>query len=194
LEVLGILATSFILNIIPFAGPSNLLIASNIALAFGVDPLTIGFLVAFGSASAKFTHYLVTFYAGKFVGEKRRKRLDAVVVKLRRWTMLAVFAVAATPIPDEPLIIPLGLMRYNPAKLFLAYFAGKLVITVAGAYLGRFAHEIFVSAVSEEVLIAISIIVTIIITTVLLKIDVVKIGEKILKRKTRSGETVEGDC
>jgi membrane protein DedA with SNARE-associated domain len=137
---------------------------------------------------------LVTFYAGKFVGEKRRKRLDAVVVKLRRWTMLAVFAVAATPIPDEPLIIPLGLMRYNPAKLFLAYFAGKLVITVAGAYLGRFAHEIFVSAVSEEVLIAISIIVTIIITTVLLKIDVVKIGEKILKRKTRSGETVEGDC
>lgn len=182
------------MNIIPFAGPSNLLIASNIALAFGVDPLTIGFLVAFGSASAKFTHYLVTFYAGKFVGEKRRKRLDAVVVKLRRWTMLAVFAVAATPIPDEPLIIPLGLMRYNPAKLFLAYFAGKLVITVAGAYLGRFAHEIFVSAVSEEVLIAISIIVTIIITTVLLKIDVVKIGEKILKRKTRSGETVEGDC
>jgi membrane protein YqaA with SNARE-associated domain len=102
-ELLGILMTSFVLNIIPFAGPSNLFIASNAALvAADVDPFTIGLLVAFGSASAKFIHYLVTFFAGKYIGEKRRKRLDVASVKLKKYAMLALFVVAATPLPDEP--------------------------------------------------------------------------------------------
>jgi ABC-type bacteriocin/lantibiotic exporter with double-glycine peptidase domain len=63
-ELLGVLLGSFILNLIPFAGPSNLLIASNAALLVNTDPFTLGFLVAFGSASAKFIHYVVTFFVG----------------------------------------------------------------------------------------------------------------------------------
>ena len=178
--------TSFVLNIIPFAGPSNLFIASNAAfVAADVDPFTIGLLVAFGSASAKFIHYLVTFFAGKYIGEKRRKRLDVASVKLKKYAMLALFVVAATPLPDEPVIIPLGLLRYNPAKLFLAYFAGKLLIGVVGAYLGKLTHEVFVSTISDEILMIISIIVTVVVTIVLLKVDVGKLAERMLKRKIK---------
>jgi hypothetical protein len=32
------------------------------------------------------------------------------------------FGSAATPIPDEPVAIPLGLTKYNPAKFLLAFF------------------------------------------------------------------------
>jgi membrane protein DedA with SNARE-associated domain len=176
--------TSFLLNIIPFAGPSNLFIASNAALLVtDADPFTIGLLVALGSASAKFIHYLITFFAGKYIGEKRRKNLDAAGLMLKKWAMLALFVVAASPLPDEPVVIPLGLIRYNPAKLLLAYFAGKLVIGVAGAFLGRFYHEVFVSTISEQLLMIISIVVTIVITIVLLRVDFEKLAEKILKRK-----------
>jgi membrane protein DedA with SNARE-associated domain len=185
-ELLGILMTSFVLNIIPFAGPSNLFIASNAALvAADVDPFTIGLLVAFGSASAKFIHYSVTFFAGKYISEKRRKRLDVASVRLKKYAMLALFVVAATPLPDEPVIIPLGLLRYNPAKLFLAYFAGKLLICVVGAYLGKLTHEVFVSTISDEILMIISIIVTVVVTIVLLKVDVGKLAERMLKRKIK---------
>ncbi|MFZ0965051.1 MAG: hypothetical protein WAN82_00275, partial [Candidatus Bathyarchaeia archaeon] len=77
-ELLSILVTSFVLNLLPFAGPSNLLIAAtNAALFLDLDPFSIGFLVALGSASAKFIHYLVTFFLSGFLGEERRKRLDA---------------------------------------------------------------------------------------------------------------------
>jgi membrane protein DedA with SNARE-associated domain len=176
--------TSFLLNIIPFAGPSNLFIASNAALLVtGADPFTIGFLVAVGSASAKFIHYLITFFAGKYIGEKRRKNLDAAGLMLKKWAMLVLFVVAATPLPDEPVIIPLGLIRYNPAKLLLAYFAGKLIIGIAGAYLGRFYHEVFVSTINDQLLMIISIAVTIVITIALLRIDFQKLAEKIVKRK-----------
>jgi membrane protein DedA with SNARE-associated domain len=184
IEIFGILLTSFLLNIIPFAGPSNLFIASNIALKMSsVDPLTIGLFVAVGSASAKFIHYMVMFFAGKHIGEKRRERLDAAAPKLKKWAFLALFVVAATPLPDEPVIIPLGLIRYNPGKLFLAYFSGKLLIGVIGAYLGVFTHEVFVSMIDENALMVVSIVVTVVITIVLLKVDVMKLAERILKRK-----------
>jgi membrane protein YqaA with SNARE-associated domain len=182
-ELLIILATSFGLNLIPFAGPSNLLIATNAALLVDADPFSVGFLVALGSASAKFIHYLVTFFLSGFLGEERRKRLDAAGVKLKRWAFLALFAVAATPLPDEPVIIPLGLLKYNPVKFYVVYFVGKLSITVIGAYLARFSQGALAPWMSQEVLMIASIVLTIVVTIVLLKVDVGKIAEKIFKRK-----------
>jgi len=182
-ELLGILLTSFVLNLIPFAGPSNLLIASNSALIVDADPVTIGLLVAFGSASAKFIHYIVMFFVRGFIGERSKKRLAAVGLRLKRWAFLALFVVAATPLPDEPVVIPLGLMRYNPVKFYLAYFLGKLSITVAGAYLGRLGEHFLAPWISPEMLMVASIVLTIIATVVLLKVDVGKIAERVLRRK-----------
>ena len=181
-ELLSILVTSFALNLIPFAGPSNLFIASNVALLVNVDPLTIGFLVALGAASAKLIHYLITFFVSGFIGEQRRKRLNAAGLKLKHWAFLALFIVAATPLPDEPVIIPLGLMKYSPIKFYLSYFLGKLSITIVGAYLGRFSQQFLAPWLSPEILVVASIILTILVTVVLLKVDVAKIAKKIFRR------------
>jgi membrane protein DedA with SNARE-associated domain len=102
-------------------------------------------------------------------------------VKARRWAFLAVFIAAATPIPDDPVIIPLGLMKYNPAKFALAYFVGKLSIAVLGAFLGGFGDQFLSGYVSQTVLVIISIVLTIAITALLLKVDLSRIAEQILK-------------
>jgi membrane protein YqaA with SNARE-associated domain len=182
-ELLALVAFSFSLNIIPFAGPSNLMIASSAALFVDADPVTIGLLVAFGSASAKFIHYLVSFFIRRFMSEERRERLDVAGLKFKRWAFLALFVVAATPLPDEPVVIPLGLLKYNPAKFYLAYFLGKLSITVLGAYLGKWGQQSLAPWISMEMLMVISIVLTILVTIVLLKVDVGKIAEKVLKGK-----------
>jgi len=181
-ELLGVLLTSFVLNLIPFAGPSNLLIAADAALLVNVDPWVIGFLVAFGSASAKLMHYVVTFFVGSLVREERRKLLNKVSQKVGRWAFVALYVAAATPIPDEPIVIPLGLLKYNPIKFYLAYFLGKLSITILGAYMGKTAKNLFASTISQQILVAVSIILTIAITIILLKVDVNKILQTI-KRK-----------
>lgn len=161
-----------------------MLIASTIALKFtDVNPLMIGFLVAFAAATAKFIHYLVMFFAGRYVSEKRLKRIDVESPVLRKWAPIALFVVAATPIPDEPVIVPLGLIRYNPGKLFIAYFLGKLLVSFAGAYFGVFTHHILGSMIDENVLIVISIVLTVIVTVILLKVDVSKLVERKFKRK-----------
>jgi membrane protein DedA with SNARE-associated domain len=181
-ELLGVLLTSFTLNLIPFTGPSNLLIASNAAMLVDSDPFTLGLLVALGSAMAKFIHYVITFFIGKHISKERREHLDVAGLRFGRWSALALFAVAATPLPDEPVIIPLGLLKYNPAKFFSVYFLGKLSITIIGAYLGQVGEGFFTSFMSQEVFIVLSIVLTIIFTVALLKIDFVKLSKKVLKR------------
>ena len=186
IELFFVLLTAFGFNLIPFAGPSNLLIASNAALLMGAtDPwilVAIGFLVALGASFAKGLHYLITFFVGKRLKGKQRERLEEDRAKLKRWAFWLLFLAAATPIPDEPIVIPLGLMKYNPSKFFAAFFSGKLSITVVGAFLGAWGGHAFSEWLSPEVTVALSIILTVVITIILLKVDVGKIADKINKK------------
>lgn len=182
IELLSILVFSFGINIIPFASPSNLLIASNAALLVNANPLSIGILVALGATCAKLIHYIISFFVGKHIGDERRRRLDIAAVKVRRWAFLALFIAAATPIPDDPVIIPLGLMKYNPAKFTLSYFAGKFSIAVLGAFLGGFGDQLLSGYISQVALVIISIVLTIAITLILLKVDLSRIAVRILKK------------
>lgn len=181
-ELLSILFFAFGINMIPFASPSNLFIASNAALLVDADPVRIGILVALGSTSAKLIHYVVTFFVGKYVGEERRKRLDTTALKTKRWAFPAIIIAAASPIPDEPVIVTLGLMKYNPAKFSLAYFAGKLPITIIGASLGGFGESLLGGYLTQSVLAIISIILTIGITLVLLKVNLSETAKRLLKK------------
>jgi len=181
-ELFSLLAVSFGINMIPFASPSNLLIASNAAVLVDADPLSIGAIVALGATCAKLVHYIVSFFIGKHVGEQRRDRLDTAAARARRWAFPAVLIAAATPIPDDPVIIPLGLMKYSPAKFTLAYLAGKFSITVLGAYLGGVGDQFLSGYISQLALATISIVSTVAITIVLLKVDLSGIAERILKR------------
>lgn len=186
IEFLITFAVAFALNLIPFFGPSNLLIASTAAIGMAnPDPgslLIIAFLIALGAALAKGIHYMITFFISGHLGEKNRKKLDAEAVKVKRWAFPLLYLAAATPIPDEPIVIPLGLLKYSPAKFFTAYFLGKITITIAGVFLGTWIESNFSPFLSPITLIAISIALTVIITLIMFKVDVGKIAERMLKK------------
>jgi len=187
-----IFAPSFGLNLIPFAGPSNLFIASTLAISLGsTDPLSlvfIGGVLALGSALAKGIHYMVTFFiSGRFL-KNRRQKLDAGGSRLRRWAFPLLFIAAATPIPDEPIVIALGLMKYSPSKFFVAYFLGKFGVGVMGAFMGAFAVVRFGDFMSLEAMAAMSIAMTIVVTILLFKVDLGKLAQKYLHRKPKADQ------
>jgi len=182
IELFSVLLFTFGVNMIPFAGPSNLLIASNAAILVNSDPWSIGLIVALGSTSAKLIHYTVTFFIGKHVSEKRKQRLQNTAKKTKKWAIPAIFIAAASPVPDDPVVIPLGLMRYNLGKFAAAYFAGKLSIAVLGAFLGGMSEEFLGGYVSQVALFIISLVLTIVITVVLLKVDLSETIERTLRK------------
>jgi membrane protein DedA with SNARE-associated domain len=191
IEVIILFLTAFGFNLIPFAGPSNLLIASTAAIGLGNADATslviIGVIIALAAALAKGIHYLITFFVSGHLSQKRQAKLGADASKIKRWAMPLLFLVAATPLPDEPVVIPLGLMKYSPSKFFTAYFLGKLTIAVTGAFIGQKASKLFSGWLSPEQIFVASIIVsiflTVVITAILLKVDMDKLAKKYLRRK-----------
>jgi len=176
--LLGVFILSCAVYLIPFIGPSTMFFSGGLAclpILHSYSPFFIGLIVAIGSSVAKVIHYCVSYFAGGILSEERASKLHKYCEKMGRWKAFAVFLAAATPIPDEPVLIGLGLVQYSPLRVFLAFLVGKLVVTIPGAYIGRSAGVALNREVGDFWGTVVSIIFTVIVTIVLLKFDVEKI-------------------
>lgn len=187
---LGILAFTFTVSLVPFASPSNALMAALIAMSFpNMDKVLIGVSVALGATLAKTVHFSASYGVGKLL-EKRVG--DERIGKYGRATLYAMnFIAAATPLPDEWIVIPMGLGRMNPLWFFLTYLAGKLAITIPAAYIGRGISH-FVEGFLGENTWVLSLIVGIIVAVVFVLIDFERISAKLFRGlKLRGDRGVE---
>jgi len=168
---LGVFAISLAVNLLPFTSPSNLVLAGAIAFLFPtMNAVLLGVTVALAASIAKTAHYYVASYVGG-KGGNRGAKLQYYGKRLGRWGALAAFVAAATPIPDDPVVIPLGLTGYSPVKFFVSYLTGKAVISVAGAYLGRQSALTLQGLFpTSEHIVAIAV-VSILIASILFKVD-----------------------
>ncbi|MCL2172275.1 MAG: VTT domain-containing protein [Nitrososphaerota archaeon] len=200
---------AFGLNLIPFVGPSNMIIAANAGYSLDNGDVTsflfIGIITALGATLAKSTHYVVTFFISQQLNEnkqtspdqtkslrhrlqlfisqhlsgKKYTTLNANTTKIKNRAFLSIYLAAATPIPDEPIVITLGLMKYSITKFVGAYFLGKLTIAGIGAFLGNTMSSISAEHISQEMLIVMSIVLTIIMMIILLKVDLGKLFNRL---------------
>ena len=133
----GLLVICFIINMIPFLSPSNMVLAGAAMLLLpGYNPLLVGIIVAISATSAKLIHFFVVRGSRVVLSEERLQSLDAEKQRVEKWGALALFIAAASPIPDDPLIVYVGLTKYNTMKFIVSYFIGKVAVTIAGALIG----------------------------------------------------------
>ena len=153
------------------------------AIAFllpAINPFLVGLSVALAASIAKTGHYYIASYLGS-KARNRTEKLQSYGKKLGRWGALAAFVAAATPIPDDPIVIPLGLARYSPIKFFLAYLLGKALISIGGAYLGQRAALTFENLLPTNEYIALTLALSIVLVAVLVKVDLSAIALKLSK-------------
>ena len=133
----GLLIICFIINMIPFLSPSNMVLAGAAMLLLpGFNPILVGFIVAIAATSAKLIHFFVVRGSRMVLSEERLKSLDSEKSRVEKWGALALFIAAASPVPDDPLIIYVGLTKYNTVKFTISYFIGKVAVTILGALIG----------------------------------------------------------
>jgi membrane protein YqaA with SNARE-associated domain len=136
---LGLLIACFLINMLPF-GPSNMVLAGIAALILPhLDFISIGVIVAAAATSAKFMHYWTVRGSRQIMSDERLSSLEKERERVEKWGALALFLAAASPFPDDPIIVYVGLTKYNVVKFLVSYFIGKVAVTLAGAYIG---HEI----------------------------------------------------
>lgn len=137
------------------------------------DPLLLGLVAGAGGAVGKITSYVLGRLGYLAAGEKNKRNLNAIHDLMSKYGMLGVFIFAVTPLPDDVYVIPMGIVRLPFWRFFVADLAGKVLLSVLVAYLGRAylsALSVFLGEESLPVL-ALAIVSTAAISIVIMRCD-----------------------
>jgi len=172
----GLFIICFAINMIPFLSPSNMVLAGAAVLTFSIlgpvgiaEALLIGIIVAITATLAKLIHFYVVRGSRVVLSEERLKSLDSEKQRVEKWGALALFIAAASPVPDDPLIVYVGLTKYNTVKFIISYFIGKVAVTIAGAIIALFGLTLGGGFFESMPVVVASIALTAIITGILFK-------------------------
>ncbi|MEM2214667.1 MAG: hypothetical protein QXP47_06550 [Candidatus Nezhaarchaeales archaeon] len=178
---IGVSLFTFAISLVPFVSPSNALMAMLIAMSFpNMNKLAIGLSVALGATLAKTVHFTAFYGLGKVVDKKAgRKRVMSRYGRLIMYIMNII--AAATPIPDEWIVIPLGLTQASFIWFATTYFIGKLVITIPSAYIGHAIAPLVMEAFGRGTWMF-SVVIGIAITAIFIFVDVEKASLKVLRK------------
>ena len=192
LGYIGILAMSFIgASSIIFPIPYTIVI---FLIASRYDPVLLAVFGGAGAALGEFTGYLLGFYGRRILSEERRRKMEALVKLFGRYGPLAIFLFALTPLPDDLLFIPLGIMRYKLVKAFIPALLGKVLMLFILAYFGRIGADVILLIFGEGnmwVGMAITAVLLTIILILLFRIDWEKVLQKYMGN--RGENRVESD-
>jgi len=185
LGYLGIFLTSFAGTtsiIIPIPYVPILLAA---ALSGKFNPALLTLVAGSGSGIGEMVGYAMGYAGRKAVGEKYERRFAALAKIFSKYGATAIYIFALTPLPDDLIIIPLGLIKYGFWRAFIPCFLGKLsmcaIVAYSGAYASNIIYQLYGEAgVTSTIIAAIALS---IVLMLLFKIDWEKILEKYLGEK-----------
>jgi membrane protein YqaA with SNARE-associated domain len=106
------------------------------------DPLLIAVFAGLGATLGEFSGYLIGYGGRRVIGEKYKKKMDVLMKLFKRFGPVVIFVFALTPLPDDLLFIPLGVMRYSILGAFIPALLGKFLSNLIIAYAGRFSLQL----------------------------------------------------
>jgi membrane protein YqaA with SNARE-associated domain len=166
--------------VLSFAGASSVVIPIPytvvlLAIAPAFDPLLLAVAVGLGSAAGELVGYGIGYMGGWVIGKERRRQSDAMLRIFNRYGVPVIFIFALTPLPDDLLFIPLGLMHYSLWKAFVACATGKFFMAFIIASVGKVTGMVF--AVDWLFTLVITVLLALVVVA-MFRIDWVKLAEK----------------
>ncbi|MDG6221815.1 MAG: VTT domain-containing protein [Candidatus Bathyarchaeota archaeon] len=175
---LGIFIISFVGSVsVIFPIPYTLVI---FGLGSVLDPVLIAISGGLGAALGEFSGYALGYYGTSKISEERRKKMDFMVKIFDKYGPVTIFLFALTPLPDDLLFIPLGVMRYSFLKAFIPAIIGKTLMTFIIAYSGQQSLELITVILGESGFLgtAITVVLLAIVIFAMIKIDWEKVFKK----------------
>ena len=105
--------------------------------AWDFDILMIAAVAAMGAAIGELSGYLIGLGGRKTITKKNKRKIDFLERVFKKFGAVAIFAFAFTPLPDDLVFIPLGIMRYNVIKALIPAYIGKFCMYLVVASAGR---------------------------------------------------------
>ncbi len=125
-----------------FPVPDTLVIFTLSGFRFGnawaFDIFVTAAVAGTGAALGELSGYLIGVGGRKTMIKRYKKKIEFLEKVFKKFGSVAIFAFAFTPLPDDLVFIPLGMMRYNVVKAFVPAFIGKFCMYFIVASAGRF--------------------------------------------------------
>ncbi len=150
----GLFLACFIVNLIPFISPSNMVLAGLAMILLYPGPLDlwvavqVGVVVALSASASKLVLYSTMRGSRVVLSEEMLAKIDYERERVKKWGAIALFISAASPVPDDPIVIYCGLTEYSIPKLLASYSLGKVAVTIPGALIASAVSSFFGSAPS----------------------------------------------
>lgn len=178
----GTFIISVLGNLIPFL-PVPYLVPIFL-LSEVLEPFFVGITVGIGASLGKCVSYAIGRGGRAVLDEKKKKELECFGNLLGKYGAVAVYLFASLPLPDDIIVMPFGIIKYNFKRFFLALLLGKLTLGMLVAYTARYSFEyakIFIGNGDPLPTIIVSVVFMLIMTWVIYKIDWIEATQYIEK-------------
>lgn len=106
-----------------------------------LNPFLLGIAAGLGSTVGEFSAYILGAGGRRVLEDRYGEQFDTARLLVETHGMLIIFLFALLPLPDDLILVPLGMMNYDLKKALLAAFLGKLGMSWILAYAGRYSFE-----------------------------------------------------
>ncbi|MHA1155803.1 MAG: VTT domain-containing protein [Candidatus Heimdallarchaeota archaeon] len=129
---LGVGVISIFGNFVMFIPVLYAVVLMFVAVMPGINVFLLGLAAGIGASIGQIASWFVGRATREVAGDKLEKQLR----KTQRWVErglapIMIFIFAATPLPDEVLLIMIGLIGYSLGKTLIYCFIGKIVLTLS---------------------------------------------------------------
>ncbi|MFW9769770.1 MAG: VTT domain-containing protein [Candidatus Thorarchaeota archaeon] len=123
---------------VPFAGVPFVMGALTEGVGqYVFNPWFLGLVCGIGATVGDMTSYALGYAGRRFVDEASTSGFSKFIENHPRATPLAVFVLAATPLPVDPALVSLGVARYSIWKLFIPSLFGEIIFLTGVSWAGR---------------------------------------------------------
>ncbi|MFQ5833288.1 MAG: hypothetical protein ACE5H4_11330 [Candidatus Thorarchaeota archaeon] len=151
---LGLFLACFMVNMIPFISPSNMVLAGLAMLLMFpgqldvVLAIQVGVVVAFSATLSKLVLYSTMRGSRVVLSDNMLAKIEYERERVEKWGAIALLISAGSPVPDDPIVIYCGLTQYSIPKLLVSYSLGKVAVTIPGALIASAVSAFFGSVPS----------------------------------------------
>lgn len=151
------------------------------ALGSTLNPFILGLVCGIGSTLGEVLSYSIGYASRSALNDKQKERLLIVKQLIEKYGAWVIILFAITPLPDDIILVPMGMIKYDAKKVISSLLIGKTILTLFLAYAGHYGIEflgkVFTSSGWYGVFLSLLLLLVVII--LMLKIDWEKMIEKL---------------
>jgi membrane protein YqaA with SNARE-associated domain len=151
------------------------------ALGTSLNPLILGIVCGLGATLGEISAYIIGRAGRVALNDEQKNRVNIVNKLLDKYGAWILIVFAITPLPDDILLLPMGVMKYDVKTILVTLLIGKTMLALVLAYAGHYSVG-FISTSYESygyVGIALTLIVMLAIVVAMLKIDWEKVAARL---------------